>query len=164
MTISKDAATRSLVISGAVYPVESRSFARRFRLQFIPLQLLLLVSILGCGRTSDMPRAIVEGTVTYDGQPIEKGRIRFEPLPGTRGNLSVGVIDHGEYRIDDFGGVPVGKHRIELYSYDPNDPAGGPGGPPPKQFLPAKYNYESTIELEIEATPSPVVHDFTLEK
>jgi len=103
--------------------------------------------------------------VTYDGQPVAKGRIRFEPLPGTAGNLSVGVIDQGRYMIDDFGGVPVGKHRVKILSFDPDDPGGGgPGGSPQKQLLPAKYNYQSTLQVEVEPAPAHAVHDYQLEK
>ena len=131
----------------------------------ISLTAILLVGTFGgCSQNTDRPRVVVSGRVTYDDQPVAKGRIRFEPLPGTVGNVSIGVINQGRYKIDDLGGVPVGQHRVKILSLDPNDTAGGPGGPPQKQFLPAKYNYQSALEATIEPAPATAIHDFLLEK
>jgi len=138
---------------------------RAWHLQTGLLLCLCAIVIVGCSRKTDRPRAIVSGQVSYDGKPVEIGRIRFSPLPGTGGNLSTGIVKGGQYLIEDFGGVPVGKHRVEILSLDPNDPGGGgPGGPPAKQFLPAKYNDQSTLEVLIEGQKGKLVHDFLLEK
>ncbi len=130
------------------------------------LRCLCVVLLVGCSHSGDSSRVIVSGKITYDGRPVEKGFIRFLPLPGTGGNLSVGIVNNGQYHIDDFGGVPVGKHRVEIIALDPNSPpgGGGPGGPPTKQLLPAKYNDQSTLEVEIKGQQASLVQDFHLEK
>ncbi len=80
-----------------------------------PLLLCLaLVVLAGCGRGGALPTAVVHGTVTCDGEPAEMGEIRFVPIEGTPGPLSAGTIRDGQYRIDARGGVPLGRHRVEI--------------------------------------------------
>ena len=57
---------------------------------------------------------VVHGTVTVDGQKVEAGRIQFVPVEGTRGPVSFARIVDGRYCIETHGGVPVGKHRVEV--------------------------------------------------
>ena len=45
---------------------------------------------------------------------MDTGRIVFVPIAGTPGPASVAEILDGEYRIKSRGGVPVGKHRVEV--------------------------------------------------
>ena len=80
----------------------------------------LLVSCLplalaaGCGGRDALPMVVVHGTVTCGGEPVERGEIRFVPIEGTPGPLSAGLISKGEYQIDVRGGVPAGRHRVEI--------------------------------------------------
>ena len=57
---------------------------------------------------------VVHGSVTVDGETVDTGTICFVPIEGTPGPASVGRIVDGKYRIDARGGVPVGKHRVEI--------------------------------------------------
>jgi len=70
------------------------------------------VSLSGCSEPST---AIVHGTVTYQGQPVDQGSVRFVPIEGNTGPPSLGAIaNDGQYRVEARGGVPVGKHRVEV--------------------------------------------------
>ena len=67
----------------------------------------------GCG-TKGLPMQVVHGKVTCGGQTVDDGEVRFVPIEGTFGPVSVGTIVSGEYRIEARGGVPLGKHRVEV--------------------------------------------------
>lgn len=132
---------------------------------FICLTLLIAFAI-GCGRIGS-GRVIVSGNVTYAGQPVSIGQIRFIPQQGTIGPLTISIIKDGSYSSKATGGVPVGEHRVEILSFDPEEYANapiGPGTPPPKQLLPSKYNNESTLSASIDATHSTKTINFALEE
>ena len=76
--------------------------------------LLGAVSLLATGCSDQKEVLVIHGTVTIGGQTPESGRLRFVPIEGTRGPASIGQIVNGEYRIEGRGGVPVGKHRVEV--------------------------------------------------
>jgi hypothetical protein len=135
--------------------------------------LVLLSLIGGCGG-SGIERAIVSGSVTFDGKPIEKGFIRFFPIKGTVGPMWGAQITDGAYRADGKGGVPVGTHRVEVEAFrivrntkmgaDIFEDFGGNGPAVAEvQYIPAQYNIHSEIELVVrpETSDSPV--DFELE-
>ena len=67
----------------------------------------------GCG-PKGLPVIVVRGTVTCDGEEVETGGVRFVPIEGTKGPASHSTIVNGKYRIEVRGGVPVGKHRVEV--------------------------------------------------
>lgn len=114
----------------------------------------VLAAALGCSG-DDLDRIPVAGRVTFNGTAVAKGQIRFIPQSGTKGPVTVEPINEGEYATDDTGGVPIGSHRVEIRGYDAHEYATaptGPGSPPIKQLLPAKYNTAS--ELNANLTPS----------
>lgn len=48
----------------------------------------VLAVLTGCGPKRDLDKVIVEGTVSYDGQPVINGDIKFYPIEGTKGPVS----------------------------------------------------------------------------
>ena len=68
--------------------------------------------------------------------------------------------------------MPLGTHKIEItaHNIDPDiDPkqftaigATGPR-PPATQYLPARYNRQTELEITIESGSGPVTRDFALE-
>lgn len=72
---------------------------------------MLLLS--GCGGKG-LESRVVRGTVTYQGEKVETGQIRFVPIEGTPGSVNAAPIVDGQYEITARGGVPVGKHRVEV--------------------------------------------------
>lgn len=72
---------------------------------------LLILATTGCGGSTTK---VVHGTVSCGGEKATDGYVCFVPVEGTVGPVSSGSIVNGEYRIEDRGGVPVGKHRVEV--------------------------------------------------
>jgi hypothetical protein len=131
--------------------------------QIAPLVFIAL--FVGCGKSDQPKRVVVSGAVTYKGQLVEKGQIRFIPADGTRGPVTVDSIDQGQYTTKNTNGVPVGTHRVEILGYDAKQYASagtGPGAPPVPQLLPKKYNLQSTLKETLEPSPSSQTIDFNL--
>lgn len=80
----------------------------------------ILLCQYGCGGHSEneLPRAEVSGTVTFNGQPLEEGVIRFVPVEGTPGPKTSATIKNGTFAADSNAGPVVGQHRIEIESTD----------------------------------------------
>ena len=124
--------------------------------RFVSILTVLLVA--GCGSGSKRDRIEVNGAVSYAGQPIEKGEIVFEPVASGI-PMAIGEIREGKYRLDAKDGPGVGSYivRIEGYrkKHDPTvtkHPYLGEDqevGVVTEQFLPTKYNVESTLKVEI---------------
>ena len=128
---------------------------------------LLIVMCLGCGRMDGPERVPVSGEVQYAGEPVRDGRIRFVPIAPDVGPVSISFVKDGRFTTAEFGGVPVGRHRVEILAYDTTDLAtrdSGFGQPPPPQLLPPKYNKQSELTLEIVSGSEALVHDFILEQ
>jgi len=133
-----------------------------YRQTMLLLAAMLVVSTLvGCG--DGIERVNMSGKVTYAGQPVETGQIRFIPAPGTEAPLTVEQINGGRYDTSISGGVPVGKYQVAIRSYHPDDPAPtGPDKPQRRQLLPAKYNSQSKLEVTVESGQKQLERDFEL--
>ena len=128
--------------------------------------------VIGCG-SGGPERVIVTGTVTYQGQPLKEGQIRFFPTEGTEAPMSGGDIVDGQYAIRVKGGVAVGTHRVEIVAHRP-DPrfrelteslppnATELERPPGQQYIPEKYNKSTTLEITIPPGSRKTTKDFEL--
>ena len=141
------------------------------------LTLFLLVVVLpvaSCG-PAGLEKSTVSGRITFQGQPIQDGAIRFVPVKGTKGPATVGTIRGGTYTVTARGGVPVGTLRVEVEAYRPlpgakpytREQAEGTRGVvegdyPKTQFLPPKHNTKSTLEVTIESGSKTVTKDIEL--
>ncbi len=120
--------------------------------------LLLLSLTIGC--SGDGLNA-VSGTVTLDGQPIEKGTIEFMPVDG-KGPTAAAVIEEGAYRAR----VAAGPKQVRIVGYRktgerrivPGD-ASSPKIDIQEQIVPARYNTSSELHCEIGVANR---HDFEL--
>lgn len=132
-----------------------------FRL--IPVGLLIgwTGAFLGCGNSQ---LATVEGTVTFDNQPVEQGSIIFEPADGV-GPTAGGDIVNGRYRLAGEQGVAPGQKIVRIIGMRKTgqqvetDP-GGPLVDDVEMFIPAEYNQSSSLQVEVP--PGQVTHDFDL--
>ena len=124
----------------------------------------LLTVVVGCGgpERNRVPLVRVAGTVTLDGQLLEKAVVVFESEDGA---FSFGETDaRGRYdlRFDSrTRGVTFGKKIVRismnrrihgLNSNDeggPEDPAGGSFKKQPKERIPEKYNRRSILAVEV---------------
>lgn len=129
---------------------------------------ILLSSVIGCG-PSGPQRAVVFGTVTYDGKEVGDGEISFIPKAETSGSGGGSRITLGQYRIDLGGGVLLGDYKVSIVGYEL-----APGAEPPpaiidintprgKKFLPAKYNIKTELDISISEN-SDVEANFDLDK
>jgi len=122
----------------------------------------------GCGQRAENgpPRAKVSGTVTFHDKSIPTGTIIFLPEPGMNLPVSSARITDGKYAVEANGGVPIGKHRVEITGWAhaveetlPTDMTTPNKNP---QLLPDKYNTKSELELVVESTKS-IQKDFVLD-
>jgi hypothetical protein len=90
--------------------------------RFFVLSAVLLVPCWGCGTSNGQmsPLLAVRGKVTYKGQPVAKGTIRFEPdgygRPATGRLQSDGSFVLGTNKEGD--GVVAGAHRVSVSGFD----------------------------------------------
>jgi hypothetical protein len=129
---------------------------------------LALMGLVGCD-SADHGTVIekvvpAEGTLTYQGRPLEGYQVTLLPTDGRR--PAVGVSDaQGRFRLGtntEGDGAPPGKHPAAIVWIPPR-PAGEPGQeviidnpaqlPKPKVKIPDKYGDPKTSGLEIEIPP-----------
>lgn len=97
------------------------------------------------------------GTVSYDGQRLSAGAVSFHPFDKSI-TPQGGQIVGGRFRIR----CRPGRQRVEIIASRPKAGAEEltPGMTPSEQFIPARYNDESTLEVEVLATGP---NDFTFD-
>jgi hypothetical protein len=123
----------------------------------------VLVLALGCDKTD--PRFEIAGMVTFNGQPLDHGNIMFVPVPPGPTQVSA-MIEKGKYHIGKDQGLAAGKYRVAVSStdgatpVDPSAPPGPSGNFASKELIPAKFNQDSTVEVEVK--PGENKFDFTI--
>jgi hypothetical protein len=138
----------------------------RVRLVLAALTLLFAVVFLsGCGSAG--PSA--EGTVTFDGRPVDGGTISFFPVggegpQGKRRNAS-GEIKGGRYSVDCTRNLQPGQYRVAVYWYKKTGRQIPSSDPPhkvaeTKQILPRKYNAQSRMTVDVK--PGANTFDYPL--
>ncbi len=116
---------------------------------------LLAAGLAGCGGADGLPRVPVEGAVTFQGQPIEKGSILFIPADETSGPSTGAQIESGRYELEHERGPVIGTLRVEIradrdFGYDitePTETVKHIGEPFPENEIPAEYNDESILTV-----------------
>lgn len=135
--------------------------------RWLPAVILLLGGV-GCGDQRYVP---VSGTVTYNGKPLPKVQVMFQPLAS--GGVDAGGVgsfaltdDNGKFSLQaatssPTGGALVGKHQVRIAfppqggtvadnDSDAANPGKGKGIPKlATQPIPEKYNTESTLTFEV---------------
>ena len=106
----------------------------------------------GCGwNDNPLGRQPIRGTVTLDGNPLESGSIRFEPLDGKA--MTGSYIKDGMFELPEEKGLPVGTYKVSISSpwRDPSLPPPSPGepGPPAIERVAPEFNINSTLEVRI---------------
>lgn len=139
--------------------------ARRplFRASFVAFVSFALLNI-GCGRGDGIERVAVSGKVTFQEQPVEDGFITFTPIDS--GIQSGARILNGRYEASGpRGSVPVGKYqvRISWLKEDPSLQVDGMPVPPQVNQLPAKYDTESELVLEVPSGQRKMTQDYILD-
>ncbi len=136
---------------------------------------VVLSFVAGCGsgvRAID-GSVLVSGTVTFNGQPLEQGMVRFAPESGGKAQPATGQIKNGKFTMlttASSPGVVVGKYKVSIISNKPfAPPALKPGTPPdskaklePESLIPTKYNDIKTSGLEADVTAAVTSLAFAL--
>jgi hypothetical protein len=111
----------------------------------------------GCGQATGTPLSTVpvKGKVTYKGQPLTQGTIRFEP-EGKGREASAEIQADGTYVLGthkDADGAPPGAYRVAIT---------GAIGTGSKTKIPAKYDGFSSSHLEAEVSAEKPEYPFDL--
>lgn len=119
--------------------------------------LLVFAMVLGCGGS----QCTVTGTLSFNGQPIQDGSIRFFPVDGTEGPGAVAKIENGQYGITSESNLLAGKYSVQITAVKktgrmirPREVMPGDAGTPTEeeiQLIPAKYNSESELRADLHA-------------
>jgi len=109
----------------------------------------LTVVILFCGCSQDPKLFPVSGTITFDGAPVADGDILFVPVDPALGP-EPGTIKDGKYTLK----AREGQKRVEIRASKilPGGAKGAGGEPVPEEFLPRKYNDNSTLSAEVKSS------------
>ena len=89
---------------------------------FFFVLLLAGFSVAGCGGTDG--RYTRSGQVTFDGQLVPAGEIRFEPAAGNQGAGAVAVIQNGYFATPSGQGAAAGPHRVTIIGFNGSETSG----------------------------------------
>ena len=104
---------------------------------------LLLCGAFGCGTDGIV---VASGSVTFDGQRLADGAISLYPADKSVAPQG-GRIRDGQFQIR----CRPGKYRVEILASRPKEGAQelSPGMIPFEQYIPARYNDASSLEVEV---------------
>jgi len=119
---------------------------------------VVLVVAAGCGASDPLGLAPVAGTVTYDGRPLDHGKVVFFPEAGTPGPQAVGTIEpDGTFQMQTIGrdGAAVGRHRVLVHCrrpFRPEEQRQQRQMPVRESLIPEKYSVleESPLRFEVK--------------
>ncbi len=102
----------------------------------------------GCGDSS-MKRHAITGNVSYDGKPVEDGRIQFR---SNEGRAFSAIIKGGKYEMES----EVGNMKVEITGQKPIPGKfilgeGDDKTQASEQYIPAKYNTATTLTTEVKS-------------
>ena len=125
-----------------------------------------LLLLAGCG--DPQGQQAVSGTVLFQGQPLDQGRIHFAPVE--KGPTESGAtIENGRYTIPRQTGLVPGTYTVSIFSYDqkgarvPSDVVpGDPGNTQFKERISPRYNVQSILTAEVKKG-GPNVFDFKVD-
>ncbi len=111
---------------------------------------MVLSLLLGCPATRpDAATYSVSGTVNLDGQPMPDGEITF--ISAELGEFNILEIKDGKYS----GEVSAGKRKVEIRAFKEEKARAAGGmeveGTSRVNYIPAKWNAESALTVEIKA-------------
>lgn len=106
--------------------------------------------LMACGCGGSVTKGVpVNGTVNLNGKPLPEGEVLFEPADG-KGAPEQALVKDGKFS----GSVTPGAKKVRITSWRegkrPADAVMG-GGAVREQYLPKKYNTETTLTVTVEA-------------
>lgn len=119
-------------------------FLTLFRGLLFSLVSVVVLTLAGCG-SGGLAEYSVTGTVTFDGQPVEKGEIRLMPTEAG-GTPYAGAIENGKFECK----VTEGQKRVEISATREAATPAPDGLPNYVSYIPAEYNTQSTLTAEVK--------------
>jgi len=126
---------------------------------------ILLCSLASCQNQNDPVG--VSGRVTLNGKPLPSGIILLESVDTTRGQNRQCPIEEGVFCLPDTEGIlPGTEFRVVILAFRKTGrrlPYANPDGTwdETEQYLPAKYNTETT--LKVTAAPGTATNEYTFD-
>jgi hypothetical protein len=118
--------------------------------------LLIAIAIAGCG-PSGPAKYPVGGVITFKGEPLPTGKMTLIPAD-SKARTTVAEITAGKYATE----VTQGDWTINIQAVRETGPViEALREAPREQYLPAKYNSESTLKITVPSTDGKF--DFALE-
>jgi hypothetical protein len=125
----------------------------------------LLFVLVGCGGGDN--REGLSGTVTLNGKNLDRGVITFVS-EGNSPTQASAVVENGQYAIPQPQGLAPGKYKVSISSPDGKTPDADPNAAPgpsgnfaSKDRIPAKFNIQSKLEVEVKKG-DPNKFDFSI--
>ena len=91
-----------------------------------------VLAVFRASPLSDLQMYSVSGTVTFDGEPVAEGEIRFVPMSKNL-NPDVGKIRKGKFVAQ----IKEGEHKVEIRALKGET-----------QFIPARYNIDTDLRFQ----------------
>jgi hypothetical protein len=121
------------------------------KLDVVLRRLVFLVGFAIVGCTSEPAKGTINGTVTFDGQPLKDGTVNFMPTDGKAQTASAAIID-GKFTAS----VPIHTMKVTFSApkvvgkrkmYDTPD---SPTVDDVEELLPAKYTTNSQLTVTVK--------------
>jgi len=129
----------------------------------VPLTLLALQFVYGCGSNIEGPRLYpVTGKVLFEGEPVPSAEIIFQPTDPTLGPDG-GKVKNGEFHLRAKAGRM--KVRITATREVPGKTEVGASGetvPVLESYLPSDYNTHTRLEVTVSEQQSLNTFEFNL--
>jgi hypothetical protein len=118
---------------------------RRFLMAAV---LVAAVSVtVGCGKKDPFTRQPLEGTITWEGEPIAFGAIALEPAEGQPAGANASISD-GKFSMPRETGPCPGKYKVWIRAFE--NVGTDPSTRETKQILPRKFLNEPPASVTIE--------------
>jgi hypothetical protein len=118
----------------------------------------LTLPLVGCG-DGKPPKYSLSGTVTFEGKPVPEGSIMFQAADKRTAPDTAQIVD-GKYSLELMAGEKIVMVEASKF-VGPEDKTMGVR--PRDQYLPHRYNVETTLKMEVKPQDGNV-YDLSLQK
>lgn len=129
-------------------------------LRFLGIGLVLLgLAAVGCGGAAGPRKYDVSGNVTFDGEPIKKGYVIFQPV--TPHDRAEGAeIINGKFALK----AMAGEKKVEIRGARPKEEPGPKGDTvrTEENFVPDRYNKNTELTAKVTENAKQNEFDFRL--
>ena len=130
---------------------------------------LVALAIAGCSSDSG-DRGEMRGVVTLDGKPLPLGSITLEPIAGSAGEVTGGLVRDGRYELVGPAAARVGSYRVAVIASPTatgrmvQDKSKPPGTRSPEMIggvVAERFNVATTLSVVVG--PGDNVADFAVQ-